>query len=412
MTATHQPGRWICCQLGAREHYAVPRAVHRHGGLRMMVTDAWVRPGTLVHHLPGALAGRLAERFHGELEHADVKDFTGQLLQHELSWRLHGRSGWDVLIERNEWFQHRVAEALGVFTPGPGAPIVLFAHSYSARLAFRLARQRGWPTVLGQIDPGPEHFNVVRHLSDESPQYGGAPTAPPDRYFENWHEECALADRIIVNSDWARESVIRAGVDPQKIRVVPIAYEPEQQAGQPAAHIYPDRFTRERPLRVLFVGSVSVAKGAAALLESLSLLEDVPLRLRIVGAVAMTVPPEFLDHPAVEWVGAVSRSEVMRNYHDSDVLVFPSHSDGFGMAQVEAQVQGLPVIASSHCGRVVADGVTGIVLPAVTAHEIATALQRVAARPDALRTFSLNALAAPRVGVEAMGAALLQLAPG
>jgi glycosyltransferase involved in cell wall biosynthesis len=412
MTATHQPVRWICCQLGAREHYAVPRAVHRHGRLRMMVTDAWVRPGTLVHHLPGALAGRLAERFHGDLAQADVTDFTFQLLQHELSWRLHGRSGWDVLVERNEWFQHRVAEALGAFTPEPGESIVLFAHSYSARLAFRLARQRGWTTVLGQIDPGPEHFNVMRRLSDESPQYGGAPTAPPDHYFETWHEECALADHIVVNSDWARESVIKAGVSPQKIRVVPIAYEPELQAEQPTAHTYPDRFTRERPLRVLFVGSVSVAKGAAALLESLSLVGDVPLRLRIVGSLAMTVPAEFVNHPAVEWAGAVSRSEVMRHYHYSDVLVFPSHSDGFGMAQVEAQVQGLPVVASRHCGRVVEEGVTGIVLPVVTPHEIAAALRRVAAQPELLRAFSRNALAAPRVGVEAMGAALLQMAPG
>lgn len=412
MNPTRRQGRWICCQLGAREHYAVPRAVHRHHGLRMMVTDAWVRPGAIIRRLPGAAASRLAERFHGDLDAAEVKDFTGELLQRELSWRLQRRSGWELLTARNEWFQQRVAAALGAFAPGPSERTVLFAHSYSARLAFQAARQRGWRTVLGQIDPGPEHFTVVRRVTDQSPQYGAAPNAPPAGYFEHWHEECSLADRIIVNSEWARESVVKAGVDRGKIAIVPIAYEPEHQPGELLPHTYPDRFTDERPLRVLFVGSVSVAKGAASLLESLALLEDVPLRLRLVGEAAMTVPSGFLTHPAVEWIGALSRSEVMRHYRDSDVLAFPSHSDGFGMSQVEAQVRGLPVVASRHCGHVVDHGVTGLVIPAVTPHAIAAALRQVAACPEMLERFSRNALAAPRFGLDRMGGALLNLEPG
>ena len=31
-------------------------------------------------------------------------------------------------------------------------------------------------------------------------------------YFEKWRHECELADWIVVNSDWSRESLIRAGV--------------------------------------------------------------------------------------------------------------------------------------------------------------------------------------------------------
>lgn len=412
MSNRPQQARWICCQLGAREHYAVPRAVDGHDQLRMMVTDAWVRPRSPIRRLPGAIVSRLAERFHLDLNTADVQDFTRRLLLRELAWRWQGRSGWDLLIARNDWFQRRAAEPLRSFTHGPNEQIILFAHSYSARLAFRVARERGWKTVLGQIDPGPEHFTVVRRLADQLPQYGAAPEAPPVSYFEHWHEECSLADRIIVNSEWARESAIKAGADPGKMVVVPIAYEPEHPADECIPHAYPNRFSHERPLRVLYVGSVSVAKGAASLLESLSLLQDLPIRLRVVGEVAMTVPSALLSHPAVEWVGAVSRSEVMRHYRDSDVLVFPSHSDGFGMAQVEAQVRGLPVVASRHCGDVVDDGVTGIVLPGVTAHEIASALRRVAARPEMLHSFSRNALTAPRFGIDAMGAALLNLEPG
>ena len=34
--------KWLCCQLGAREHYAIPRALFRSGMLGYLVTDAWV----------------------------------------------------------------------------------------------------------------------------------------------------------------------------------------------------------------------------------------------------------------------------------------------------------------------------------------------------------------------------------
>ena len=46
---------WICCQVGAREHYAVPRALHRAGALHALVTDAWADP-------PGETEGHFSER--------------------------------------------------------------------------------------------------------------------------------------------------------------------------------------------------------------------------------------------------------------------------------------------------------------------------------------------------------------
>ena len=43
----------------------------------------------------------------------------------------------------------------------------------------------------------------------------------------------------------------------------------------------------------------------------------------------------------------------------SDVLVFPTLSDGVGLVQLEAMSLGLPVISTPHCGDVVRDGVDG-----------------------------------------------------
>jgi len=35
--------KWVCCQLGAREHYAIPRALFRTGMLGCLVTREMLR---------------------------------------------------------------------------------------------------------------------------------------------------------------------------------------------------------------------------------------------------------------------------------------------------------------------------------------------------------------------------------
>lgn len=384
---------WICCHLGAREHYVVPRALHRHGLLRLLITDAWVRPGSVWRRVPIEPARRLAERFHPQLADAPVRHFTPSLLAHEGWWRWRRPDGWDQLVARNHWFGQRAAAALQRFRDG-NRSVTVFAHSYSARAVFTVAKARGWTTVLGQIDPGEDHVRLVRRLAGEQPEYGPAPAMPPASYFSRWRDECALADRIIVNSEWSRESLERAGIPAAKLRVVPLAFEPDAGRNAPARE-YPPRFTAARPMRLLFVGQASVSKGVPALLEAVESITDLPVALRLVGAVAMSVPERFREHPRIDWVGAVSRSDVMRHYRDSDVLVFPSHSDGFGMAQIEAQAFGLPVIASRNCGRVIENGVNGVLLDEVSAPTIAAVIRALAAEPERLAALSRNAAATP-----------------
>lgn len=407
MTAAPATARWVCCHLGAREHYAVPRALHRRQRLRRLITDAWVTPGSTWSRLPGGWPRRLSERFHPDLSNADVQAFTLALMTREALWR--ARSGdWEQLMRRNRWFGRRAAAALQYVTDARGRGTIVFAHSYSAREVFTFAKSREWTTVLGQIDPGEEHFRAVARASADRPEYGPAPAPPPAAYFEAWREECRLADWIVVNSEWSRDSLVRAGVAPAKIRVVPLAYDPESGA-EAAGREAPEAFSRERPLRLLFVGHAAVVKGAAALLEAVELLAEVPVELRMVGAIAMRIPDRFLNHPGITWIGPVPRSEVMRHYRESDVLVFPSLSDGFGMAQVEAQGWQLPIIASRSCGRVVQDELNGLLLAEPAPGEIAAAIRRVAADPTMLDRWSRHAPSARHARMAELGTALAAL---
>src|SRR5262245_38514911 len=93
--------RWICCQIGSREHYAVPRALRRHGALDLLLTDAWVHPTNPL----GMLNPGLHLRFHRELASSNVYAPTARNILFELRARFAGLRDWSLVIARNEWFQ-------------------------------------------------------------------------------------------------------------------------------------------------------------------------------------------------------------------------------------------------------------------------------------------------------------------
>src|SRR5688572_31194185 len=107
MVAASHSG-WLCCQLGAREHYVVPRALQQTGLLRELITDLWVRPGSALRSLRSGLAGR----FHPSLSSARVTAMNLGALTFELGARVMGATGWRLITKRNDWFQQEVIDQL------------------------------------------------------------------------------------------------------------------------------------------------------------------------------------------------------------------------------------------------------------------------------------------------------------
>ena len=81
---------WICCQLGAREHYAVARAMNRRGTLAALITDAWATPGSPWSQFPGSAGRRLSERYSADSGRLPWMHFTPSLVAHETWWRIRG----------------------------------------------------------------------------------------------------------------------------------------------------------------------------------------------------------------------------------------------------------------------------------------------------------------------------------
>ena len=84
----------------------------------------------------------------------------------------------------------------------------------------------------------------------------------------------------------------------------------------------------------------------------------------------------------MRFAGAVPHAELPAIYASADLYLWPAINEAYGMAFLEAQAAGLPVVAGRTGGvpAVVADGVTGVLTPIGDAAAFAAAIGPTARR--------------------------------
>jgi glycosyltransferase involved in cell wall biosynthesis len=342
-----------------------------------------------------------------------VKAFNSSLIVFEMLARARGLNGWTRIIARNRWFQRKVVSFLRSQLSTLNSQPILLSYSYTALEPFRYAKAHGWKTLLVQIDPGPEEEAIVAREAACVRELAAGWQPAPSEYWALWREECKLADRIVVNSEWSREALVRRGVPYEKVSVIPLAYEPPDVGGQKSdvrsKRSYPAHFTQERPLRVLFLGLINLRKGVARLLEAARILRDEPVEFWMVGAVETAQASTIGNAGRVKWFGPVTRKQASEFYRDADVFILPTLSDGFAITQLEAQAHGLPVIASKFCGKVVDNGLDGIVLEEPTAACIAAAVRDCIAGADRLQKLAAASRLRDEFTIQALAQRLQKL---
>ncbi len=161
-----------------------------------------------------------------------------------------------------------------------------------------------------------------------------------------------------------------------------------------------------RPFRLLFVGNLSRRKGADLLPAILRRLGDA-FELRCTAGLKRRTAGTGL--PAnLKPIGAMATdADMVRCYQDCDALLFPSRLEGFGLAAVEAQACGLPVIATrgSAFPEVVEAGVTGLLCAQDDVDDFANACRRLAGDAALWRRMA----AAARTRAEALFAPMANL---
>ncbi len=137
----------------------------------------------------------------------------------------------------------------------------------------------------------------------------------------------------------------------------------------------------------------AVAALPVSLAWRLTIVGDGPARDEVRTLFA-PVPPGRLT-----WAGALDRAAVAQTLAMSDILVWPGSGEAYGIAYLEAQASGLPVVAMRVAGvpEVVADGETGLLSDPGDADALAASVVRLASDP-ALRA-RMGAAATARVAL-------------
>jgi glycosyltransferase involved in cell wall biosynthesis len=230
------------------------------------------------------------------------------------------------------------------------------------------AKSRGLYVTHEQFLP-PEEPAMLRNERDAHP--GIEPQQPMDvdeRFLEDHRIRFDSANLILAPSPFARDSVLRMGVDPGKVALIPYGVS--------------DRWFSVRgktiPGRVLFVGQVCLRKGNHYLAAAARILKKrgAPVEVRVVGdAPERLRTSDLFSGPA--YAGQIPHGDMESEYACADVFAFPTLSDSFGLVQLEAMACGVPVIATPNCGDVVRDGVDGFVAPVRDAEALADRIETV-----------------------------------
>jgi glycosyltransferase involved in cell wall biosynthesis len=170
--------------------------------------------------------------------------------------------------------------------------------------------------------------------------------------------EYAQVDRIYVASEYTRDSFLREGFREEQLSRFQFTPDPRYEC---------DGSSRSPSLfKIVFTGSLSVAKGVPLLIDAVRRLPYKDLRLVLVGGWATRGMRRFVQAACAEDPRISSGpGDPLPHLRDARLYVHPSFEDGFAYAPVEALVAGVPVIVSEDTGmkELIDPPRTGLIVP-------------------------------------------------
>ena len=166
------------------------------------------------------------------------------------------------------------------------------------------------------------------------------------RLPETWELRGAcLADVVIVQNSRDREFLRRKGIDNITQVALPVLPEIAEAAKRASA-------SGRDPKKLLWFGSWTDRKGANYLADALTaILQEVPDAVLTIGGTDRT-EGEILSnfparaHPSIRVLKRISVQQQIKEYASNAIFLFPSLSEGFGFALLEAMSMGLAPVCT------------------------------------------------------------------
>jgi len=211
---------------------------------------------------------------------------------------------------------------------------------------------------------------------------------------------CACAHRVICVSPSLRRRAVELGLVPPKKAIVlasgssngvdPSRFLPTVERLAKAAEIRRQHGIGSHNAIIGYVGRFTSDKGVPELMAAFRLLrQNFPSAvLLLVGSYEQgdPVPPE--TRAAIESDPGVIRvdftSDIATYYFVMDMLVLPTHREGFPNVVLEAQAAARPVVTTCATGASdsICDGVTGLLVPVGDVAALANSLMKLLSEPE------------------------------
>jgi starch synthase len=159
-----------------------------------------------------------------------------------------------------------------------------------------------------------------------------------DMPVEQKRHEMTLADLTLVPSRYA-ETTIREFYPHKDIARAPYGVDAEFWTPGPINKT-------PGPLQFIYAGHASLRKGTPLLIEAWSKAELRDAELTLVGHWMLADSKRRSLPPGIKWFPPCASQALRDRYRESDVFVFPSFAEGFGLVLLEAMACGLPAISS------------------------------------------------------------------
>ncbi len=202
------------------------------------------------------------------------------------------------------------------------------------------------PGGLGDLEKLPTPYRILYTMFEA------------DKVPETWLNAANCANQVWVPSEFCRQALLGSGCD-APIRVVPLGvdpdvYHPAQSViRNPKCEMGNSDGAEEDIFTVGFAGAWTIRKGCdlleRAFLEEFEGQDDVRLIIRSSSILSSTAPK---DPRITVLEGKRSADEMRQFYQGLDLLVLPTHGEGFGLTPCEAMACGAPVAVTDWGGSV------------------------------------------------------------
>ncbi len=267
---------------------------------------------------------------------------------------------------------------------------VIYAYEDGALHSFREAKKLGlkcyYELPIGYWRTGQRILKIEREKKpDWSETLGGLQDSKEK--LDKKDEELSLADRIFVASSFTAESLKEFPGTLAKIEIIPYGF-PDVAEGRKYESLV------DRPLKILFVGGLSQRKGIADLFQAVDSI-GTSVKLTVVGK-KPNKSCETLDKALAQhqWIASLPHKEILKLMQSSDVLVFPSLFEGFGLVITEAMSQGTPVITTDRTAGpdLIEHEKNGWIIEAGSSQAIQEAIEKLLENPELIESVGKAAM--------------------